>query len=54
MAVGIEVMKDVYSKFFRKGKVGDWKNYFEGESLSQWDQWIAENLEGTDLKMVFE
>jgi hypothetical protein len=54
MSVGIQAMKDVYTKFFRKGQVGDWKNYFEGENLSQWDQWIAENLKGTDLEMVFE
>ena len=36
-------------KFFRKGVVGDWKNYFHGENLKLWDQWIAENLQGTDI-----
>ena len=36
-------------KFFRKGVVGDWKNYFHGEKLKIWDQWIVENLRGIDI-----
>ena len=36
-------------KFFRKGAVGDWKNYFHGENLKLWDRWIQENLQGTDI-----
>ena len=36
-------------KFFRKGVVGDWKNYFKGENLKVWDQWIQDNLQGTDI-----
>ena len=44
----------MFTQFFRKGQVGDWKNYFGGEKLSQWDQWIADNLQGTDLEMAFE
>ena len=35
--------------FIRKGKVGDWKNYFTDENLKFWDEWIAENLKGTDI-----
>ena len=35
--------------FFRKGIVGDWKNYFHGKTLLAWDQWISDNLEGTDI-----
>ena len=32
------------SKFFRKGKVGDWMNHFKDESkLAEFDQWIAKN-----------
>ena len=41
-------------KFFRKGQIGDWKNYFSGEKLDEWDTWINQNLEGTNIKMVFE
>ena len=41
-------------KFFRKGQIGDWKNHFTGEKLEEWDAWIKQNLEGTDIKMVFE
>ncbi len=37
-----------------QGQVGDWKNYFEGETLTQWDEWIANNLQETDLEMTFE
>ena len=35
----------------RKGKVGDWKNYFDNEANQFFDQWIAENLSGTDIKL---
>ena len=42
---GDESMK----KFFRKGIVGDWKNYFTEENNKKWDDWIAENLKGTDI-----
>ena len=32
--------------FIRKGVVGDWKNFFEGEEVKKWDEWI-ENNRGT-------
>ena len=35
--------------FIRKGKVGDWKNYFTEEKVKVWDRWIDENLVGTDI-----
>ena len=47
-------MNDNMERFFRKGQIGDWKNYFSGEKLQEWDEWISQNLEGTDIKMVFE
>jgi hypothetical protein len=43
-----------FAKFVRKGKVGDWKNYFTDEKLKIWNAWIAKNLEGTEIKMTFE
>ena len=54
MANGNEMIKEKFVKFFRKGVVGDWKNYFSGDKLKQWDDWIKSNLEGTELKMSFE
>ena len=42
------------SKFFRKGEVGDWKDYFSGEKLQNWDEWIQKNLQGTEIKITFE
>ena len=42
------------AKHFRKGKVGDWKNYFEGEKLEEWNRWIEENLKDTGIQMSFE
>merc|ERR1712150_443177 len=42
------------AQFFRKGQVGDWKNHFEGEKLQKWDDWIAKNLEGSDIQINFE
>ena len=35
--------------FIRKGIVGDWKNHFTEENNKIWDDWIAENLKGTDI-----
>ena len=35
--------------FIRKGKVGDWKNYFNEENSKIWDRWISDNLSGTDI-----
>jgi hypothetical protein len=46
--------KVTMKRFFRKGQVGDWKNYFEGQKLEEWNGWIAKNLEGTDIKITFE
>ena len=42
---GMETM----NKFIRKGKTGDWKNYFTEENNKIWDSWISENLSGTDI-----
>ena len=38
-------------KLIRKGQVGQWKNYFTEENIAKWDKWIAENLDGTDIKL---
>ena len=41
-------------RFFRKGKVGDWKNHLSEERQAMFDTWIKKNLEGTDIQMTFE
>ena len=40
-------------KFIRKGKVGDWKNYFTPEKDKIWNAWIEKHLKGTDIKLSF-
>eukprot|EP00095_Tigriopus_kingsejongensis_P004143 maker-scaffold703_size109190-snap-gene-0.16 protein:Tk04143 transcript:maker-scaffold703_size109190-snap-gene-0.16-mRNA-1 annotation:"sulfotransferase 1a1-like" len=48
-AARTDQQKAFASKFFRKGQVGDWKNYFQGEKLVEWDQWIKDNLAASDI-----
>ena len=56
--INVEQAADYHKKWaarhFRKGIVGDWKNYFEGEKLEEWDKWIEECLKGTGIQMAFE
>jgi len=40
------------AKYFRKGKVGDWKNHFDEEKNKYWKVWIMENVKGTGLEEV--
>ena len=42
------------TKFYRKGTVGDWKNYFKGEKLQMWENGITKNMEGSDVEFNFE
>lgn len=37
--------------FFRKGKIGDWRNHFSPEMQKKMDQWSEKNLEGSDLSL---
>ncbi len=39
--------------FFRKGQVGDWKNYLD-ENNEKWNNWIKENVEGLDVSFKFD
>jgi len=32
--------------FFRKGEVGNWKNFFTAEKTAEWDKWIHDNTNG--------
>ena len=49
-----KAIADSFTKFYRKGMVGDWKNYFKGEKLKNWDTWISKNLEGSDIEFNFK
>lgn len=40
--------------FVRKGKTGDWKNYFTVEMNEKFDKWLAEKLRGTDLRFIMQ
>ena len=46
-----EQEKEFAEKFFRKGKVGGWAEYFHGERLEEFNKWIDENLEGSDIEL---
>lgn len=41
-------------KFCRKGKVGDWKDWFSFEQDRAVSSWIAERLEGETLQFIYE
>ena len=47
-------MKPLMTRFFRKGQVGDWKNFFDDDREEKWRKWIEDNLDGTDIKIAFE
>ncbi|CAH1786574.1 unnamed protein product, partial [Owenia fusiformis] len=42
------------SEFMRKGKVGDWKNYFTVNQSEQFDKRFAEKMEGCSWKFDYE
>jgi len=41
-------------QFIRKGKVGGWKEYMTDEKLTEWNNWIAKNMEGIGFDIKFE
>ncbi|XP_028165270.1 uncharacterized protein LOC114356358 [Ostrinia furnacalis] len=55
-SVNYDVMKELgilipgEQAFIRKGKAGGWRDYFDEEMTQQAQQWIDDNLRGTDLR----
>ncbi len=50
-----EKAKRMATGFYRKGVVGGWKEHFDREDVLQtWNDWIEENVRGTDIKFSFE
>ncbi len=47
------LLKDSKS-FYRKGIVGDWRNYFSDEQLEKFNQWCNSHLEGTGLEFDYQ
>ncbi|XP_045491067.1 sulfotransferase 1A1-like [Colias croceus] len=44
------VIADGETAFIRKGKVGGWRDYFQGEMETEVENWMKENLADTDFK----
>ncbi len=42
------------ASFIRKGVVGDWKNHFTPEFNKEFDEWLEQQLKGSDFKYVME
>ena len=49
-----EIRKPNAPSFIRKGKVGDWKNYFTEEQNKAFDEQYAERMKGTGLDFEWE
>ncbi|XP_016548759.2 cytosolic sulfotransferase 12 [Capsicum annuum] len=47
-SIGIE-----YKVFFRKGEIGDWKNYFTKEMSAKLNHIIEQKLEGSGLRFLY-
>ncbi|XP_070204183.1 sulfotransferase 1A1-like isoform X2 [Littorina saxatilis] len=47
------IFKGGVSKLYRKGEVGDWKNYFTVALSEEFDRVVPENLKGCDLKIQY-
>jgi len=45
--------RQLMKMFFRKGEVGDWKNYLTDEKIEKWDHWIKTNTDGSDIEIVW-
>ena len=50
----VEFSEGVFFVFFRKGEVGDWKNYILDEKAQKWEDWIQSNVGGTNIDIAYE
>ena len=53
MSGGSQLDEDFSKGFFRKGTVGDWKNYFQGDKAKEWDEWIKAKAGELNVEMSF-
>ena len=44
---------DAYNLFFRKGEIGDWKNYYTTEISDKLNHTIEEKFQGSELKFSY-
>ena len=49
-----KMMNITVSPFMRKGKVGDWKNYFNDEQNKYIDDLMEKKMKGSGLEFTFE
>jgi len=49
----LSIESDFLQYFVRKGKVGDWRNFFTPEMHVEWEKWTVEkeNQLGPDIKI---
>ena len=50
----IDLSLKAWDKFMRKGKIGDWKNHFDQETVEKFSKWEAKWLQGTDFQFRYE
>ena len=51
VAAAADDRKEITRKFIRKGKTGDYKNHFSDGLETKFNDWIEQNLQGTDIQI---
>lgn len=46
----VKVLNSGEAGFVRNGKIGSWQKEFTPELIAEADQWMADNLQDTDLR----
>ena len=40
-----------WEKFFRKGTIGDWRSHLKENHFELWNNWILENIDGSEIQL---